>query len=213
MSVSPACDAGVMGTMTGTWLAVKQALTAMDLVMKQWAADLELDECGVMVLLLLGQRERCPACELALRSGRARQQVQRTLKNLQGRGVVAPVEVSSRGRVQAWSLTAAGRALLDCVERGARVWEEVLGSVVDLASMTADLERTAEVIVNRPGADGWRKGLLVPMELRAESMRSQALMEGLVQEAGAPVVTRVPRESERADEWAEVERAWFALWR
>jgi hypothetical protein len=89
-------------------MAAKRTLTAMDLVTRSWARQLGLDECGVMVLILLGHRESLPACELAVQTGRARQQVQRSLQLMEKLSLVCPAELSRHGRTVAWMLTELG---------------------------------------------------------------------------------------------------------
>ena len=37
-----------------SWFVIKQALTAMDRVTRQWARELRVDECGLSVELLAG---------------------------------------------------------------------------------------------------------------------------------------------------------------
>lgn len=194
----------------GSWLAMKQALTAVDLVMREWGRELELDECGVMILMLLGERERRPACDLGIQTGRARPQVQRSLNGMQRRGLVSPAVRSRDGRVYAWSLTDQGRHLWACLDRGVRSWEASLAGIIELPLMVEALRRIVRLMVNRPAENGWVNGLLIPMELRAESMRSEARMEGLLPEAPARVE---PGGAAEALEHDAVVRAWLELWR
>lgn len=207
------------------WLAMKQALTAMDLVTRGWARDLDLDECGVMVLMLLGERGHDPACNLAYRSGRARQQVQRSLGMMRRRGLVTPLVVSARGRVQAWKLTERGLTMWGLLEQAMQAWDEDLERRVNVAELTAELQRVVSVIVNRPGGDGWRRGLLVPYELRRASIRTRASMEeGLLDQTPPAAETSLPLEAGHHESisgnpnWTDAEResvarAWRALWR
>lgn len=207
-----------------SWLAMRQALTAMDLVIRGWARDLDLDECGVMILMLLGERKHDPACNLAYRSGRARQQVQRSLMMMQRRALVEPMVISARGRVQAWRLTERGLRMWELLERAMREWEAELEHRVDVAELTASLQRVVQVIVNRPGGDGWRRGLTVPLELRLEPTRMRASMEEGLLEPAPSAEPSLPLDDEHREcirgnpKWTEAERqsvadAWAALWR
>ena len=159
-------------------MAVKQGLTAMDLVTRSWAKELGLDECGVMVLCLLGEQPHRAASNLALHCGRARQQVHRALVDMRRKALVRPSAVSARGRIEAWSLTDRGEQLWTCLERGLQLWDHELGEIVELPELIASLQRIAEVIVNRPGADGWGRGLLVPQDLRSMPMWADLYVNG-----------------------------------
>ncbi|MDP2276141.1 MAG: MarR family winged helix-turn-helix transcriptional regulator [Archangium sp.] len=179
----------------GSWLAMMQALTAMSLVTRGWARDLDLDECGVMVLMLLAQRGHDPECNLALRSGRARQQVHRSLRMMQQRGLVAPSVTSVRGRAQAWTLTERGWRMWGLLERSVVAWEEEMARWLEVPELTRMLQKLVMTAVNRPGGDGWRRGLMVPHDLRVDPVRARAEMEeGLLEPAPQPV-SDVPLEA------------------
>ena len=165
-----------------TWLAMKQALTVVDFVTRKWARDLDLDECGVVVLMLLAQRGERPSHELAFYCGRSRQQVQRSLRHLEARGLVVPLWFSRAGRVKAWGLTQRGQATWQVLERAVIAWDEELERKLDVAELKAMLQRIVELAVNRPGGDGWRRGLIVPHELLFDPIRPRAAMEGLLKE-------------------------------
>ncbi len=195
-----------------SWLAMKKALTAMDLVMRQWARVLGLDECGVMVLMLMGGGAQVAACDLAKECGRARQQVQRSLRLMQHRGWVEPAAMSAKGRVQAWALTGRGQLLWCCLDSATVLWSELFERHVELAQVTASLEQMVGTMVNRPCADGW--GLLVPSALREELMRGQlAMEEALLAEREVAEPTHPGPPHWTAEEYAQVERSWAALWR
>ena len=147
---------------------MKQALTAIDRVTRQWARELRLDECALMVLMMLGSWPNSSAAELARKSGRTRQQVQRSLGAMVRRGMVVPTARTKKGRVQGWTLTEHGVAFFRSLERAVLTWEEVLGSRVDLPATVAALGRVVKTMLNRPRADGW--GMIVPDELRKESI-------------------------------------------
>ena len=165
----------------GSWLAMMQALTTMSLVTRGWARDLDLDECGVMVLMLLAQRGHDPECNLALRTGRARQQVHRSLRMMQRRELVAPSVTSVRGRVQGWTLTERGWRMWGLLERSVVAWEEEMARWLEIPELTRMLQRLVMIAVNRPGGDGWRRGLIVPHDLRVDPVRARAEMdEGLL---------------------------------
>lgn len=142
-------------------MAAKKTLTAMDLVTRAWGRQLGLDECGVMVLILLGNRDSS-ACDLAVATGRARQQVQRSLKMMQARELVCPAELSAQGRAVGWRLTELGVQYWQALEPALYEWDEVLAAELDVLELRRLLNRTAEVMVNRRSADGWRRALLVP---------------------------------------------------
>lgn len=186
-----------------TWLAAKQALTAMDRVMRGWARDLGLDECGVMVLLLLRVRGPCPAWQLALLCGRVRQQVHRSLRMMERRGLVEGRDLSARGRVQQWALTERGRDLGEILEGAMAIWDRLLGSTVELPTVVRALERMVETMVNGPSADGWR--LLVPDELRREPIWFRASL--------SPEDREAARERARRAKEDEIAQAWNALWK
>lgn len=189
----------------GTWLAAKQALTAMDRVTRGWAQDLGLDECGVMVVMLLGEHGPRAGSDLALLSGRLRQQVQRSLGALKLQGMVAPSLVSGSGRVHQWALTDRGRALWGILESAMKIWEEILSREAELPAVVLALQRMVEIMVNRPSADGWR--LLVPDELRRDPIGCQAVRMAQAEDREAV------RERARQKGEEEIARAWAALWR
>jgi len=82
-----------------SWLRAKQALTALDVVMRRWGRQLGLDEVELVLVMLLGEvRGRCGA-DLAELSGRSRQNVNRSLFALRERGLVE-AKVDHRGRAQ-----------------------------------------------------------------------------------------------------------------
>lgn len=147
------------------WIALKQALTAVDVVMRQWARELGLDGAELMVVLLLGEKRARAAADLAYFSGRVRQSVQRTLEGLMRAGLVRPA-ARSHDRVQAWELTEDGLEVLARLRARTEVWRELISSRVVLADLVQSLRWTVEAMVNRPSADGW--GLLVPDVVRKD---------------------------------------------
>ncbi len=205
-----------------SWVAVRQALSGMDIVMRAWARQLKLDGCEVMAVMLLAQRTGQSASEVALFSGRARQHAQRTLCELGRRGFVERLRVSPSGKVMAWSLTPAGEALARRLEVRLLAWEEILASRVDLPEVLASLERMTESLVNRPSADGWARGLMIPQEARRDS---QWDLPGELRTASHPagVSGRIPigdkpedeapPASKRARDQAALAATWDALWR
>lgn len=147
-------------------MEAKKMLTAMDLVTRSWGRELGLDECGVMVLILLGDNGPTKACDLAVRSGRARQQVQRSLKMMQARELICPSEHDERGRTAEWKLTELGEDYWKALEPALYEWDLVLMEQLDVIELANLLRRAAKVMVNRRSADGWRRGLLNPTNLR-----------------------------------------------
>jgi DNA-binding MarR family transcriptional regulator len=148
------------------WMEAKKVLTAMDLVTRSWGRQLGLDECGVMVLILLGERGPSKACDLAVQSGRARQQVQRSLKMMKACELVCPSEQDERGRTAEWRLTELGEDHWKALEPALYEWDLVLMEQLDVVELASLLRRAAKVMINRRSADGWRRGLLTPTALR-----------------------------------------------
>lgn len=189
-------------------MAAKQALTAIDQVTRGWGRELGLDESGVMVLMLMGERGELPEWELAKLCGRKRQQVHRSLKRMERRELLRPAERSRKGRATRWTFTDRGIELWRCLERAVAAWEATLAWRYDVGELRKTLESIAELAVNRPGADGW--GLLVPNELRLDPIRTRAEEAGLLEprppaEVNSNGLTR--------EEFESAERAWMALWR
>ena len=195
------------------WIAMKGALTVMDLVTRGWARQLEIDECGVMVLMRLGFLESASAAKLALLCGRVRQQVQRSLGILAKAGLAEPCAVSDRGLASAWSLTEKGKRRWRSLSRAVRAWEEELERAIDVPQLTEALGRVVEMAVNRPSADGWRKGLIEPHELKKVPLGYAISIEDELLEMSATEgsidgdeMARRDRERERA------EREWHSMW-
>lgn len=192
------------------WMAMKAALTVMDLVTREWARQLEVDECGVMVLMQLGYRQSSSAAKLGFFCGRVRQQVQRSLQLLRKAGLVEPATVSGTGCTTAWTLTQKGKTRARALERAVRAWEEELGRVIEVPQLTESLVRVAEAAVNRPGANGWRRGLLIPHELKKVPLWFEVSMqEELLDSEPTP---SSPDEASAERERARVQREWDAMW-
>ena len=79
-----------------------------------------------------------------------------------------------KGRAKGWTLTEHGVAFSRALSRAIAIWEEVLGSRVDLPATVDALGRVVKTMVNRPSADGWR--MLVPDELRKESITAHFVL-------------------------------------
>jgi hypothetical protein len=142
-------------------MAIRQALTAMDGVVRENARVVGLEGADVLMVLLLGQRESFAGSSLALFTGRTRQQVQRSLMVLRKKGLVRACRMPS-GRAIAWALTDAGVTVKDRLEARFDAWEEILGGQADLPKVAEALECMVESLVNRPSSFGWRGGLQVP---------------------------------------------------
>ena len=197
-----------------SWFVIKQALTAMDRVTRQWGRELRVDECGLMVLAMLGSWPISSAAELARTCGRSRQQVQRSLGAMARRGMVQPTARTKKGRAKGWTLSEHGVAFSRALSRAVAIWEEVLGSRVDLPATVDALGRVVKTMVNRPSADGWR--MLVPDELRKESITAHfVLSTGAVVEevAEAESTAAIGPAGWTAKETARVHETWGALWR
>lgn len=148
------------------WIALKQALTAVDVVMRRWARELGVDGADLTVLLMLGKRKTRAVSDIAYFIGRHRQQVQRTMEGLARRGLVEAVVRDATRRTQAWSLTPEGQRLLERLQARTEVWRGLISSRVDLGELIRWLEWTVEAMVNQPSADGW--GLTVPDVVRRD---------------------------------------------
>ena len=195
------------------WMSMKAALTVMDMVTRSWARQLQIDECGVMVLMQLGVRQRRSAAKLALYCGRPRQQVQRSLAILQAAGMVEAATVSARGCTTSWTLTEKGQRRWKSLQRAVRAWEESFERAIDLPLLSQMLGRVAEASVNRPGADGWRKGLIQPHELKIVPLWFQVEMEDeLLARAPVPPVPADEDEERAERERERGKREWGAMW-
>ncbi len=202
-------------------IELKQALSAVDLVMRELARQLELDETGVMVLALLARDGHCGASDLAYLCGRARQQVHRSLLGLEQVGLVEPTHLSPERRVLSWGLTEPGLERWRLLEHGLRAWEPLLSDPLQVPELQFALRKITQIIVNRPSSDGWKQGLLVPTELRKVPLRTRALMEADAKGDQAVPETDVPREPRRGratcrdedltDE--DLAEQWRAMWR
>jgi DNA-binding MarR family transcriptional regulator len=181
-----------------TWLAIKQALTAMDAVVRLWARELGLEGSEILILSLLLEKSPTSASELALFSGKPRQIAQRTLTQLERRGLVTPARVSPDRKVQSWSLTPTARSVMERLSARLGAWEEIIGSKVDLPEVESSLRRMVESLVNQPTPNGWSNGLTVPHVSRKDPQWDQPTRETSLTdlEPDADAITR----------------AWLRLW-
>jgi DNA-binding MarR family transcriptional regulator len=206
------------------WMELKRALTVMDHVTRNWGRELQLDECAVMVLALLGEGGPSPLWSLAAKCGRARPQVHRALRVLADRDYAAPLVLS--GRARSWELTDRGRELWRCLNRGIGEFEAELQARIDLATLKTEFQRIVQILLNRPRANGgWRFGLYVPIELLKLPLRTEASVEGLLgrkekeAEAGVPIETEAewlppsPGLWGPPEEWTPAEREFLAFCR
>jgi DNA-binding MarR family transcriptional regulator len=196
-------------------LEVKRSLTVLDLVFRDWARELALDECGVMVVLLLAEQPNLGASDLALRCGRARQQAHRSLLLLESQGRVECTSRSPKGRIAGWALTEDGLAVVRCLHDGLTAWNEELSRKLDLNSLAEVLNDIVVFALNRKSANGWIHGLFIPRELRKETMRTRA--SDLPVRRGIPPVEQEPAEAAPKSritekERAEIARIAFEMW-
>jgi DNA-binding MarR family transcriptional regulator len=199
---------------------VKRSLTLLDLVFREWARLLGLDECAVMLVLLLSELGDRSAAELATRCGRRRQQVRRSLLMLERQGRVEVSHLSATGRAHGWSLTEAGIATARCLNEGVAAWTDQLDREVDLGTVASSLERIVALALNRKTSNGWAQGLCEPRELRADSMRNRAEAAGVIAERDSPPDLREPatdppprpNNTFTDEERARIDEAWRALW-
>ncbi len=148
-------------------LAVKQALTVLDAVLRTCAHATGLEASEVVVLAMLAQKPGRSASEVALFSGHARQHAHRALKVLASRGLVVPSRWSF-GKVAGWTLSEAGREAWGRVARRLSAYDRLLEARVSLSEVVELLERMVEAVVNRPSPEGWRKGLVTLHESRKD---------------------------------------------
>lgn len=209
------------------WLELKRALTVMDVATRNWGRELGLDECGAMVLALLGEEGPALEWELAMKCGRARQQVHRSLGVMKKRRLVEP-ELAVPGRNKPWQLTPTGRELWRCLDRGIREWQRELEAKMELAELRSGLQRIVEIFLNRPRVNGgWRRALSVPVELLKMPIHVHAEVEGLLEVPEMTLAPEAPSEPEPEilsppgwgppDCWTPQERAfiaqyWRSLW-
>lgn len=212
------------------WLRMRQAMAAMDVVMRSWGTALALSGPDLVVMMLLQERPRRCGADLATFAGRTRQNLQRTLDGLQGRGLVAPARHSAAGKVQAWELTENGLVVLKAIHARMGAWEQMLSAALELEAVTWDLERIVETIVHRPhGGNGWAPGLAEPrwdgaaleevVRRESEALLAAGVPPELVAkrpkgararkagDAGARARTR------EAAAWQAVSENWDAMWR
>lgn len=180
-----------------SWLRAKQALTALDVVMRRWGRQLGLDEVELVLVMLLGEvRGRCGA-DLAELSGRSRQNVNRSLFALRERGLVE-AKVDHRGRAQWWWLSASGLQTLAALEARMVDWETTFSDRVDLRELSLQLVLLVESLVRRGSSSGWARALVRPASQRWDPKRE---LEELMKEiaVGAPKEPRlVPVEKNAA---------------
>jgi hypothetical protein len=128
-------------------------------------------------------------------------------------GLAEPSAVSDRGLASAWSLTEKGQRRWQSLARAVRAWEEELERAIDVPQLTEALGRVVEMAVNRPSADGWRKGLIEPYELKKLPLWCQISIEDELLELpktegsiDGDEIARKERERERT------EREWHSMW-
>jgi len=196
-------------------LEVKRSLTVLDLVFRDWGRELALDECGVMVVLLLDAQPNLGASDLAVRCGRSRQQVHRSLLQLEAQGRVECTSRSAKGLIAGWALTEDGLAAVRCLRDGVAAWNEELSRKIDLSALAEVLNDIVVFALNRKSSKGWVHGLFVPRELRKETMRARA--------SDLPVQRKSPPDEQEAGEAApksrisekeraEIARIAFQIW-
>lgn len=174
------------------FVAVRQSLTAMDAVIAKIARAMGLrsDELWV-VMVMVSTGDAVSGAWLATISGRSRQQLHRTLRGLEARGLV--LGVSEGARASRWVLTDAG------LERGQRLrpivsaWEQMMRGRVDLDELSRELERVVASLVNHFSSHGWREGLHVPWEVRRGDLPID----------GSPPWHEVDEQVEQADLFAQ----------
>lgn len=160
-------------------IRIWQALTAIELMFKRVARDVELAPLDTWVLVVAAVAgEPVSGAWLARQTGRARQQVHRSLEALALRKLVARSDVADAQAVR-WEVTPLGKRVVRLVDVIAQGW--LLGATrrVDLEALGDTLERLVISIVNRD-TDGWRRGL--SREVSAEGGELQMVAEDLADE-------------------------------
>lgn len=141
------------------FIRVWQALTAIELMFKRVARDVGLAPLDTWVLIVASvAAEPVSGAWLARQTGRARQQVQRSLEALARRKLVVR-SIGADAQAVGWELTDLGRRVVRLVDVTAQGW--LLGTTrnVDLEALGATLERLVNSMVNL-ASNGWRHGIV-----------------------------------------------------
>ena len=140
------------------FLRVFQALTAIEAMMKRVAREAGLKAHDAWVMLLCGTvAEPVTGAWLARQTGRSRQHVQRSVEELERRGLLVSLP-GPRGRTAGWELTPHGRRAAEILDALTASWMTGVTKRVDLEVLGDTLERMVqELIFKRP--DGWRRGV------------------------------------------------------
>jgi hypothetical protein len=204
-----------------TWVALIQALRAIEAVSHSWAQHLELEPGDILLILLLAEGEGTPTT-LGHRVGRWRQQVHRSLERLEQKGIVEAAQFSRRGKVLSWKLAPKGCLSLAGIRRRMEIWEGLLVGRVNTDVLTSELHATLRTLVNRT-MEGYFAGLYAPDELQRDP-KLEFLKEKLALREAAPEPGELPGTQRRrfaAELAAQAERedleslheAWQSLWR
>lgn len=159
-------------------IRVWQALTAIELMFKRVAREVGLAPLDTWVLLVASvAAEPVSGAWLARQTGRARQQVQRSLEALAVRNLVAR-SVGGDAPAVRWEVTVLGRRVVRLLDVTAQGW--LLGATrrVDFEVLAQTLERLVNSIVNRQ-PNGWRHG--ISREASAEGGELQMLAADLAE--------------------------------
>ncbi|MFT3712184.1 MAG: MarR family winged helix-turn-helix transcriptional regulator [Archangium sp.] len=205
-----------------SWVAMQQALRAVDSVNRFWAKSLGLNPEDVLLLMLLA-REEHTLTSLGIATGRVRQQVHRSLFRLERRHVVEAASFARRGRVSHWRLTQYGGRMVRCLERRMELWERELEGRVNVETLVHEMRGVLQTLVNRK-LDGYFAGLYLPHEVgtdpNLEFLReAMELREefSVLEERASPVESRkeLARQHVEATDLAEGNEsaaAWERLW-
>jgi DNA-binding MarR family transcriptional regulator len=195
------------------WVAVRQALMMVEAVEAAWGQELGLDRTELMATLLVARRPDRSTSDIAWLSGTRRQNVWRSLKALQKRGLVHPTNASMRG-AEGWSLSEAGVELARRLEARLTAWETMLNESVDLEVVVFFLQRMVECVVNRPTGGKWRSGIIIPEEQRLDPEWDLHLQNAVRPEIEVPPLGTHSERAERkaAQTSAELRELWNALW-
>jgi DNA-binding MarR family transcriptional regulator len=140
------------------FLRVFQALTATEAMIKRVAREAGLKAHDAWVMLLCGTvAEPVTGAWLARQTGRSRQHVQRSVEELERRGLLVSLP-GPRGRTAGWELTPHGRRAAELLDAMTASWMTGVTRQVDLEALADTLERVVQVLIfQRP--DGWTRGV------------------------------------------------------
>jgi hypothetical protein len=153
------------------FIRVRQGLTALELVFRRAAREVDLRPQEAWVLALCAvAREPVSGSWVAEQTGRSRMQVQPTLVSLRDAGLLT-AQLRASGRVAGWQVTPRGLTVARALGHVMDAWLAPIDQRVSLEDLARSLERVVMVAVNQPGSRGWRAGLTRPRADRTGELR------------------------------------------